>query len=70
MGAISCHDNPAAMFTVTVGIGSSSGHADLELDKHPNSVTKWLNSNLCPQRYDPGFKDRLDRLDAAISRRS
>jgi hypothetical protein len=40
------------------------------LDRHPNSVTKWLNSDLCLERGDPGFKDRLDRLAAAISRRS
>jgi hypothetical protein len=37
------------------------------LRKHPNSVTKWLNRGLRLERDDPGFKERLDQLDAAIS---
>jgi hypothetical protein len=44
--------------------------AELELDKHPNSMTKWLNRGLRLERDEPGDKHRLDRLDAAISRRS
>lgn len=40
------------------------------LDKHPNSVTKWLNRGLRLERDEPDFKNRLDRLDAAISMRS
>ena len=40
------------------------------LDKHPNSVTKWLNKGLRLEREDPGFEGRLDHLDAAISRQS
>lgn len=39
------------------------------LDKHPNSVTKWLNRGLRLERDDPEFKNRLDELDAAISNR-
>jgi hypothetical protein len=35
--------------------------------KHPNSVAKWLNKGLYLERSDPGFKARLDHLDAAIS---
>ena len=37
------------------------------LDKHVNSVTKWLNRGLRLERDDPEFKIRLDQLDAAIS---
>ena len=40
------------------------------LDKHPNSVTNWLNNGLRLERQDPGFKERLDHLDASISRQS
>ena len=40
------------------------------LDKHPNSITKWLNKGLRLEREDPEFKNRLDHLDAAISRQS
>jgi hypothetical protein len=40
------------------------------LDKHPNSVTKWLNKVLRLEREDPGFKERPDHLDAEISRQS
>jgi len=40
------------------------------LRKHPNSVAKWLNRGLRLERTDPGFKARLDHLDAAISERS
>jgi len=40
------------------------------LDKHPNLITKWLNKGLRLEREDPGFKERLDCLDAAISRQS
>ncbi len=38
------------------------------LHKHPNSVTKWLNRGLRLERDDSGFKHRIDRLDAIISR--
>jgi len=38
------------------------------LNKHPNSITKWLNKGLHLEREDPEFKKRLDHLDAAISR--
>jgi len=40
------------------------------LRKHPNSVAKWLNKGLRLERIEPGFKARLDHLDAAISKRS
>jgi hypothetical protein len=39
------------------------------LRRHPNSVTNWLNRGLRLEHDDPGFKKRLDQLDAAISRR-
>lgn len=35
-----------------------------------NSVAKWLNRGLRLERNDPGFKARVDHLDAAISERS
>jgi len=31
---------------------------------------KWLNKGLRLEREDPEFKNRLDHLDAAISRQS
>ena len=37
------------------------------LRKHPNTVAKWLNRGLRLERTNPGFKARLDHLDAAIS---
>ncbi len=37
------------------------------LGKHGNSVTKWLTQGLRLERDDPEFKNRLDRIDAAIS---
>ena len=37
------------------------------LNKHPNSVTKWLNRGLRLERNEPEFSARLDQLDAAIS---
>ena len=40
------------------------------LDKHPNSVTKWLNKGLRLERENPEFTELLDHLDAAISRQS
>jgi len=40
------------------------------LDKHPSSVTKWLNRGLRLERDESDFKNRLDRLDAAVSNRS
>jgi len=40
------------------------------LEKHPNSVTKWLNHGLRLERDDSGFKRRLDQIDATISRLS
>jgi REP element-mobilizing transposase RayT len=39
------------------------------INKHRNSVTKWLNKGLCREGTDPEFKKRLDDLDAAISSR-
>jgi len=39
------------------------------LNKHPNSITKWLNRGLRLEREDPAFKRRVDALDEAISRR-
>ncbi|HSN53780.1 MAG TPA: transposase [Candidatus Sulfomarinibacteraceae bacterium] len=39
------------------------------LDKHPNSITKWLNRGLRLERQDPAFKRRIDTLDEAVSRR-
>jgi len=38
------------------------------LDKHPNSVTKWLNKGLRLERDASEFKTRIDNLDASISR--
>ena len=38
------------------------------LSKHRNAVTKWLNRGLRLERKDSEFKERLDYLDAAISR--
>jgi len=37
------------------------------LGKHGNSVTKWLTQGLLLERDDPDFRNRLDRIDAAIS---
>ena len=37
------------------------------LNKHRNSVTKWLNTGLRLEREDSEFKERLDYLDAVIS---
>ena len=39
------------------------------INKHRNSVTKWLNKGLRRGGTDPEFKRRLDDLDAAISSR-
>jgi hypothetical protein len=39
------------------------------INKHRNSVTKWLNKGLGMEGTDPEFKRRLDDLDAAISSR-
>jgi REP element-mobilizing transposase RayT len=39
------------------------------LNKHPNSITKWLNRGLLLGRDDPTFKRRVDKLDEAVSRR-
>jgi len=39
------------------------------LCKHPNSVTNWLNRGLRLENDDPGFKKRLDELNASISHR-
>jgi hypothetical protein len=40
------------------------------LGKHGHPVTKWLNKGLLKEGIDPGFKSRIDNLDAAISSRS
>jgi len=40
------------------------------LNKHPNSITKWLNRGLRLEREDPAFKQRVDALDKAVSRRN
>ena len=40
------------------------------LDKHPKSVTKWLDRGLRLERDDSDFKRHLDRLDAALSKLS
>ena len=37
------------------------------VDKHPNSVAKWLNKGLRLERTDPTFKARIDHLDATLS---
>jgi hypothetical protein len=37
------------------------------LEKHGNSITKWLTQGLPLERDDPAFKDRLHLIDAAIS---
>ena len=37
------------------------------VDKHPNSVAKWLNKGLHPERTDPNFKARFDHLNATLS---
>jgi len=39
------------------------------LNKHPNSITKWLNRGLRLEREDPTFERRVDALDEAVSRR-
>jgi len=39
------------------------------LNKHPNSITKWLNRGLRLEREDPAFKRRVDALDEAVSGR-
>jgi hypothetical protein len=41
-----------------------------QLDKHPDPATRRLKRGLRLERDEPGFKNRLDRLDAAISLRS
>ena len=38
------------------------------LNKHGNSVTNWLNQGLHLASTDPDFNNRLDHLDASISR--
>ena len=40
------------------------------LNKHRNSVTKWLNTGLRLKGEDSEFKERLDYLDATISRQN
>jgi hypothetical protein len=40
------------------------------LDKHSNSVTKWLNKGLRLELEYPDSKEQLDHLDASISRQS
>jgi hypothetical protein len=39
------------------------------VDKHPNSITKWLNRGLRLEREDPAFKRRVDTFDEAVSQR-
>jgi REP element-mobilizing transposase RayT len=39
------------------------------LCKGRNSVTRWLNRGLCDERDDPEFSERINRLDAEISRK-
>jgi hypothetical protein len=38
------------------------------LNKHGNSVTNWMNQGLHLAGTDPEFNQRLDHLDASISR--
>jgi hypothetical protein len=40
--------------------------ADL-LQKHPSSMTRWLNQGLGRERVDSIFRERIDRLDRMIS---
>jgi len=37
------------------------------LNKHPSSLTRWLNEGLRRERDDCEFRDRINKLDAAIS---
>ena len=37
------------------------------LKKHPSSLTRWLNKGLHREREDYEFRDRINKLDAAIS---
>jgi len=37
------------------------------LSKHGATVTRWLNAGLQREGEDPGFRQRLDELDGAIS---
>ena len=37
------------------------------LSKHGATVTRWLNAGLQREGEDPGFRQRLDELDRAIS---
>lgn len=37
------------------------------LSKHGATVTRWLNAGLKRESEDPGFRQRLDELDRAIS---
>ena len=40
--------------------------ADL-IQKHPSSMTRWLNQGLSRERTDAVFRERIDRLDGLIS---
>jgi REP element-mobilizing transposase RayT len=40
--------------------------ADL-IQKHPSSMTRWLNQGLKRERMDADFRERIDRLDRLIS---
>jgi len=37
------------------------------LNKHPSSLTRWLNEGLHRERNDSEFRDRINQLDAEIS---
>jgi hypothetical protein len=49
---------------IIIGPGTSVLHC-----KQPNSVTRWLNGGFRLESDNPEFKNQLNQIDAAISRR-
>jgi len=39
------------------------------INKHPSSMTRWLNEGISREREDPTFRDRIRQLDQQISTR-
>ena len=37
------------------------------VNKHPSSMTRWINQGLLQEREDPEFRDRINNLDQQIS---
>ncbi len=37
------------------------------INKHPSSLTRWLNAGILLDRHDRAFRNRIDRIDNQIS---